>query len=77
VIEAEAPIASLNPNSSQSTRIARRYFVNRGGEIREQMEYEGYSVKSLPAPAIRRIIRFPDSEFINLTKCNAWRTLLT
>jgi len=77
VIEADVPIASLNTHSFLSTKIVRRYFVNRGGEIREGIEHAGYSVYSLPAQAIRRIIRFPDSEFINLTQCNTWRTTLT
>lgn len=77
VIEADIPIASLNPHSFLTTKIVRRYFTHRGGIIGEDLKHEGYAVSSLPPAAIRGIVRFPDSEFIDLTRCDLWRTALS
>lgn len=73
IVVADVPIADINQNSSLSTRFVRRYFQNRGGDIREEVDHEGYAISPLPAATIRRIIRFPDPEFLRLTGCDTWR----
>jgi hypothetical protein len=73
IVVADVPIADLNENSSLSTRFVRRYFKNRGGDIREEVDHEGYARSPLSAETIRRIVRFPDPEFLRLTGCDTWR----
>jgi hypothetical protein len=73
IVVADVPIADLNENSSLSTRLVRRYFQNRGRDIREEVDHEGYTRSPLSAEAIRSIVRFPDPEFLRLTGCDTWR----
>jgi hypothetical protein len=77
IVVADVPIALLNRHSALSIKLMRRYFMNRGEPIAEDVDHEGYSVAALPADSIRQIRRFPEHAFIALTKCDTWRAALT
>lgn len=66
----------MNDLYGLKVRLIRRYFQNRGGRIREEVDLEAYAVVSLPRRVIRRIVRFREPEFIDLTKCDKWRVAL-
>lgn len=73
LVVADVPIASLNKHSGLCTKLIRRYFQNRGGDIREDVEHVDYSVCPIPAQSIRQIVQFPGPEFAKLTRCDTWR----
>lgn len=73
LIEAEIPIASLGHRSMLATIIVRRYFVNRGWDTNESMNYESFAVESIPACSITRVIKYPHADFIGLSGCDTWR----
>jgi hypothetical protein len=77
IVEAEVPIASLPVHGGLMFKIARRYLVSRGYKTREPLEHEDRAKSPLLASHIRRIIRFPDPEFIEMTRCDSWRPALT
>lgn len=72
VVVADIRIACLSKNSSLCTRLVRRYFQNRGGDIREEVEHEDFTKSTVPADAIQRIVRYPEPEFMKLTRCETW-----
>ncbi|MFA5952221.1 MAG: hypothetical protein WC807_18275 [Hyphomicrobium sp.] len=72
LIEAEVPIASLEPAGGLDFKIIRRYLIHRGFRTREPVDHEDRIKKPLPAHCIRRVIRHPDSEFRELTGCESW-----
>jgi hypothetical protein len=72
LVEAEVPIASLEPHSFLDTKIIRRYLIHRGFETGEPVDHEDRIKKALPAACIRRIIRHSDPEFVALTGCDEW-----
>lgn len=75
LIEAEVQIDGLRENSLAFV-IYRRYLVSRGCEIDHDLDYEDYSTTAIPATSVRRIIVFPESDFLGLTECNKWRNPL-
>jgi hypothetical protein len=38
----------------------------------EPLDHEDRATRPLPPDSIRRIIRFPEPDFIRLTKCDEW-----
>jgi hypothetical protein len=71
------PIASLPAHGGLMFKIARRYLVSRGYRTKEPLEHEDRAKSPLAPRNIRRIIRFPDPEFIDMTRCDSWRPVLT
>jgi hypothetical protein len=71
LVEADVPIASLG-KVGPAFNITLRFLLSRGFEVKERLEYEGRAERALPEDRIRRIIRFPDSEFFALTKADEW-----
>jgi hypothetical protein len=72
LVEAEVPIASLEPHCGLDFKIIRRYLIHRGFETQEPVNHEDRIKKELPAACIRRIIRYPDPDFLSLTGCDKW-----
>jgi len=70
------PIAAMRPRTSLAFKIVTRFLVTRGFQTSEPLDHEDASVQPLPAAAIRRIIRFPEPDFIALTKCDLWKISL-
>jgi hypothetical protein len=75
IVEAVVPVASLSL-TRLALKIADRFLVSRGFALKEHLEYEDRAVDALPQERIRRIIRFPDLDFIALTKCDVWNVPL-
>jgi len=76
LVEADVPIASLETHSFLDEKVARQFLINRGLEIGELVNHEDRAKRPIPATHIRRIIQFPEDDFITLTKCNTWKPLL-
>jgi len=77
IIEAYVPIISLRCHDSLEDKVIRRYLVNRGLETVEPLDHEGKAEQPIPSQNISRIIPFPESDFIRLTRCDAWGPQLT
>ena len=72
LVEANVPIASLAKHSGPELNIVRRFLVSRGQPAQGSTDYNGRIVQRLPAANIRRIVRFPDPDFLELTGCSEW-----
>jgi hypothetical protein len=57
-------------------KIARRYLIWNGLQSTETVDHTDCAVRPLTAANIRRIIEFPNPDFITLTGCNDWRNPL-
>jgi hypothetical protein len=66
LIEAEVPIASLEPHSFLDDKIIRRYLIHCRYETSEPVDHEDRVKKALPAACIHRIIRYPLARFKSL-----------
>ncbi len=73
LIEADVPIASLPPQGGLYTKIYRRFLASLGARIREPMDHEDRMKRPLPADSVRRVVRFPEPDFLALTGCADWR----
>lgn len=72
VVEAEVPIANLAPHGGIDFKIVRRFLISTGYRTNEPVDHEDRIVHQLPADKIRRIVSFPDPEFVRLTGCDNW-----
>lgn len=73
IVEANVPVASLAYHGGLDFKMIRRFLVNRGFKTVEDLDHEDSARSAIPAANIIRVIRYPDPEFIALTKCNQWR----
>jgi hypothetical protein len=76
VVVADVPIRLLEKGSSLVETLVRLYFENRGLRTAQSIRYETFTRFPLPAEAIRRVVSFPDAEFLDLTGCSSWRRTL-
>ncbi len=76
LVEAEVPIASLPSVVRLASNIYSRFLVSRGHHSSKPMDHQDRATRPLPRERIRRIIRFPELDFIRLTKCDEWRVPL-
>jgi hypothetical protein len=74
LIEAIVPIASLG--GAIEFKIVSRYLVNVGHRTTKPLDHEDRAKSALPSRNIRRVIRFPEAEFIALTQCDSWEVSL-
>lgn len=75
LVEADVPIASLSP-AGLSFKIVRRFLISRGFQTGEPVDHEDRIKRPLPRECVRRVIRYPESDFVQLTGCNSWDVLL-
>ena len=73
IIEANIPIASLASNSWLPRKIARRYLISCGLRTLEPTDHEDRIETPLAAEHVRRVIRYPEPDFIELTGCASWK----
>ena len=73
IVEANVPIASLAKHGGLEFNIVHRFLTSRGLRACGSTDYEGRIVQPLSTPNIRRVIRFPDRDFLELTGCSEWR----
>ena len=77
LVEAIVPISSLEPYGGLESKIVRRYLIHRGYSAKEPVDHEDRAKKPIPAECIRRVIRFPEPDFVALTQCDVWSIPLT
>jgi hypothetical protein len=51
----------------------RRFLIDRGLQTRERVEYESNAKQPIPADKVRRVIKFPEADFLELTGCVDWK----
>jgi|SRR5579862_1977740 len=73
IVEAEVPIAFLEPHGGLAFKVVRRYLISRGYETQEPCEHQDRVKQPLPAGCIRRVISFPTPDFLELSGCEFWR----
>lgn len=77
LVEADVPIASIKGPGFLDMKVARQFLMRRGLRSSEPVEHEDRAVQPIPARDIRRIIRYPERDFIDLTQCDRWRKPLS
>ncbi|RQU79312.1 hypothetical protein DF141_06370 [Burkholderia cenocepacia] len=73
VIEADVPIASLAPGAGLAMKLVRIYLISRGYETDEPVEHEDRGVQPVAADCVRRVVRYPERDFMEITGCATWR----
>jgi hypothetical protein len=73
LIEADVPIALLSSRAGLAFKVVRRFLTSRGYRDSEPVHHEDRINQPLPARCIRRVIRYPDRDFISLTGCDVWQ----
>ena len=76
LIEADIPIDALAKHGGLTFKVVRRYLIHKGLHTREPVEHADQVMHPLPAAFIRRVIRFPELDFMTLTGCAQWQTPL-
>jgi hypothetical protein len=76
LVEADVPIASLRGPGFLDIKLVKQFLAWRGLPTTEPLQHEDNAIRCIPAENIRRIIQFPDPEFVALTRCNTWRSPL-
>jgi hypothetical protein len=72
LVEADVPIASLEPDGGLDFKVVRRFLIYRGLQTKEPVEHEDRIIRPLPAANVRRVVSFPELEFMRLTGCDTW-----
>jgi hypothetical protein len=72
LVEADVPIASFKSPVGLSFKMVRRFLVSWGYQTIEPVDHEDRITRNLQAQNIRRIIRFPEPDFLTLTGCHEW-----
>jgi hypothetical protein len=72
LVEADIAVSSLRESSSLDLKAARQFLVWRGFQSSELLEPADYTTRDVPAANIRRVIEFPEPDFIALTGCETW-----
>jgi hypothetical protein len=74
LVEADVPINLLPSPAGIVDKIMRRFLIARGHRTQEPVDHEDRIKRgNLPADHVRRIIRFPEPDFLALTGCSDWR----
>jgi hypothetical protein len=76
LVEADVPIASLRGPSFLDMKVVKQFLAWRGLPTTEPLQHEDNAIRCIPAENIRRIIQFPDREFVTLTRCDTWESPL-
>jgi hypothetical protein len=74
VVEAAVQIRTLSQYSFVTQSVIKRFLWAKGHFDPEPEIPEGYTVASIKAGSIKRVIRHPDLEFMLLTGCKNWQT---
>ncbi|MFM0213859.1 hypothetical protein PQQ96_41510 [Paraburkholderia sediminicola] len=75
VVEADVPVASLAPGHRLAMKLIRIYLISHGYETDEPVEHEDRCVQPIAGDCIRRVIRYPEPDFLAITGCTEWRHL--
>lgn len=72
IIKAKVPIASLKDSYYPDSSMIRAFLLQRGHQLENEIEHEGFSTKIIEPQKILEIIEHPSDHFIKLTKCDEW-----
>jgi len=72
LVEADIAISSIRGPTFLDRKAARQFLVWRGYQCSEPLEHEDYTTHNVPAANIRRVIEFPEADFLALTGCESW-----
>ncbi|MFZ2467774.1 MAG: hypothetical protein WAW54_05215 [Parvibaculum sedimenti] len=72
IVEADVPISSL-ASYGLVFKMVRRFLISRGYQTTESCDHEDRIKQPLPATCIRRVIRFPEFDFMGLSGCALWK----
>jgi hypothetical protein len=72
VVEVDIPIALLGDSTSPAFSIVAHYLASLGHSARDHLEFEDRVTEDLPARQVRRIVRYPEPDFLALTGCETW-----
>lgn len=72
VVEADIPIALLGDSASPAFSIVAHYLASLGHSAVDHLEFEDRVTVDLPARQVRRIVRYPEPDFLALTGCETW-----
>ena len=74
LVEADVPIASLNELSFLEVNAVDQFLHTRGHATKgKSVRHQDRARRDISATNIRRVIRYPEADFIALTRCDAWR----
>jgi hypothetical protein len=74
LVEADVPISALFWHAlNLAFIVVRRFLISRGFHTTEPIDYEDRIIRPLPADRVRRVIRFPEPDFMALTGCAGWK----
>lgn len=76
LIKANVPIASLKSSYYPVSSMVRVFLSQRGHQLDNGIEHEGYSLNDIRPENIIEVIEYPSNQFIELTKCDEWETAL-
>ncbi|SFT72883.1 hypothetical protein [Paraburkholderia aspalathi] len=76
LVEAEVPIVSIGRHGGLAFKVVRSFLMNRGLPISERTEHEDRIRRPLEADCVRRVIRFSERDFSDLTGCTGWHSPL-
>lgn len=71
IIEADVPVEEESIGFLE-IKVARIFLKNRGLNTRECVDHEGYTTNPIPAEDIKRVVRFPETDFYKLTGAESW-----
>lgn len=72
VIKANIPITSLKDSFYPDSSMIRVFLSQRGHQLDNGIEHEGFSTTNIAPQDIVEVIKHPNKQFIELTKCDAW-----
>lgn len=72
LVEAAVPITLLDRGISPTFTVVAHHLRHRGHAIRDRLEFEDNIKAPLGATNVRRVIRYPDPDFLELTDCETW-----
>ena len=73
LIEADVPIESLRLQGGLAFKVVRRFLISRGHNTNEPVDHEDRAENPLPSENIRRVMCFPEPDFIRMTECDTWK----
>lgn len=72
LVEADIPIALLGDSASAAFSVVAHYLAASGHPTRDHLEFEDRITVDLAARHVRRVIPYPEPDFIALTGCDTW-----
>jgi len=70
LIHARVAIASFKDSAGLAFKVVQKFLVGRGHATSEPSDHEDSARQPIPASNILRIVKFPERDFIELTKCD-------